>query len=93
METPAVPIALTGADQLVRTGIGTYYGFSIRETAGAVATVRIYDGTTAAGTLLDTLGLAANQSMREYYPDGIWVQSGIFVKIVAGAVEGSIRLG
>lgn len=89
----AQAIALTGSDQTARTGQAVYYGFSIRETAGAAAVVRVYDATSAAGTLLDTIGLAALESAREYYPGGVWAQTGIYVDIVSGAVEGSVRVG
>lgn len=86
-------VALTGSDQTVRSTEGIYCGFTIRETAGSTAVVRIYDNTAASGTLLDTIGLAANESAREFYPGGIWVSTGIYVDIVSGAVEGSIRIG
>lgn len=89
----AVPVALTGSDQLVRTGVGTYYGFTIRETAGAVAKVQVFDGTSATGTLLETISLVANGSDKAFYPGGMWAANGIFVKILAGTVEGSLRLG
>jgi hypothetical protein len=94
--TPAHPVALTGSDQALRAvGPGVYRGFAIRETAGAVATIQIYDNASAAtGTLLDTIRLAANESAREWYGnDGIWFQNGVYVKIVAGTVEGSVRVG
>jgi hypothetical protein len=91
-------VALTGADQAVRSGACTYHGFSLRETAGATAVVRIYDGTSAAGTLLDSVALSANESAREYYPvedsrGGIRAASGIYIDVVSGAVEGSLRVG
>lgn len=87
-------IALTGANQVVRTDGTLYYGFSLRETAGAVATVRIYDNASAAsGTEIDSIELAANESAREFYVGGIWAVNGLYVSIVAGAVEGSVRIG
>jgi hypothetical protein len=87
-------VALTGADQLVVTGGAMYRGFSIRETAGAAAVVRIYDGASASGTLLDTVSLVASESARELYGScGIWATAGIFVDVVSGSVEGSIRIG
>lgn len=93
MGVPATPVAVTG-DQLVHNGLAVYRGFTLRETAGAVATVRIFDGTSAAGTLLDTVAFAANESRSEYYPDGgIRASTGIWFEVVAGAVEGSVRLG
>lgn len=87
-------IALTGADQAVSTQGCEYMGFSIRETAGARAVVRIYDNDDAAsGKLLDTVSLLPNESVREYYPEPIFARVGVYVDVVSGAVEGSIRLG
>jgi hypothetical protein len=86
-------VALTGSDQAVSAKPAIYAGFVIRETAGAVAVVRLYDNPSAAsGTLIDDVALAANESAREFYPNGIWAATGIYVKIVSGAVEGSIRV-
>lgn len=85
-------VALTGSDQQAASGPAGYAGFAIRETAGSAAVVRIYDGTSASGVLLDQVTLAGNGEARAYYEDGIRAQSGIFVDIVSGAVAGSIRI-
>jgi hypothetical protein len=86
-------VALTGSDQAINATAGIYVGFAIRETAGAVAVVRIYDNASAgSGTLLDSIGLAANESAREFYPGGIWCSGGIYVDVVSGSVEGSVRV-
>lgn len=85
--------ALTGADQNVADQAAQYHGFSIRETAGSTATVRIYDNASAnSGNLLDSIQLAANESAREWYETGIDAADGIRVDIVSGTVEGSIRV-
>lgn len=92
MKTTAV--ALTGSNQTIAQPSSVYCGFSIRETSGtAVATVRIWNGTSATGTILDDISLTAGQSARELYPEGIAAELGIFVQIVAGSVAGSIRTG
>ncbi len=84
--------AITG-DESVTLAPANYYGFSLRETSGsAAATVRIYDGDTAAGALLDTIQLVAGESAREFYPGGVRAQEGIYVDVVSGAVEGSVRV-
>lgn len=86
-------INLTGANQQVSTGKGRYRGFSIAETTGsATARVRIFDSTSAAGTVLEEVSLTANQSAREYYPDWSFaVVNGIYVQVVSGSVSGSVR--
>lgn len=86
-------VALTASDQGVFTGQTTYYGICLRETAAAVASVRVYDGTSATGTLIDVVSLAASGSFSVMHPHGIRCYLGIYVDIVAGTVEGSIRLG
>lgn len=95
MSAGAVAVALTGADQAVTANAGVYRGFALRETAGAAAVVRIYDNASAgSGTLIDSVRLAANESLSAWLSGGgIRVSSGIFVDVVSGAVEGSIRIG
>jgi hypothetical protein len=88
----ATPVALTGTDQQVHSGRGGYVGFAVRETAAAAAVVRIYDGTSAAGVLLDQVTLAANGEARAHYPGGLRFATGLFVDVVSGAVAGSIRI-
>lgn len=83
---------ITG-DESVSLAPANYYGFSFRETSGsASATVRIYDGDTAAGALLDSVQLSAGESAREFYATGVRAQDGIYVDVVSGAVEGSVRV-
>lgn len=88
-------VALTGADQAIApAGADSYFGFSIRETAGAAAIVRIYDNNSAAGTIIEDISFAALESVREFYDVGIQtIVGGLFVKIVSGTVEGSVRVG
>lgn len=88
-------VALSGADQAVLTAAGIYRGFALRETSGgASATVRLHDGTSAAGTLIDSIQLAAGESRSEWLDGGgLWVERGIFLDVVSGAVEGSLRVG
>lgn len=68
----------------------TYHGFSFRETAGASATITIYDNTSAAGTILEPIQLAAGESAREFYVGGIAASVGLHV-VVSGTVVGSVR--
>jgi hypothetical protein len=88
-------IALTGSDQIIAPRRARYHGFAMRETSGgAGAVVRIYDNPSAAsGTLLDTISLVAGESAGPFYEKGIEAQLGIYVDVVSGAVEGSIRVG
>lgn len=70
-----------------------YFGYSLRETAGVTAVVRIRTGGSS-GKILDTVALAANESAREcYLPQGLMAEDGIYFEKVSGTVEGSIRHG
>jgi len=85
---------LTGSSVVVSANPAIYAGFTARETAGAVATLRVWDNPSAAsGTLLETIRLAANESAREYYVGGVFAAAGVYVEVVAGTVEGSVRVG
>lgn len=85
-------LALTGANQAVLVAPGYYAGVTVRETAGAVAVVRIWDNASAAsGTILATVSLAANGSFSEFVPGGIRAVNGIYVEKVSGTIEGSVR--
>lgn len=84
------------ANALAVTGTGTafsgraiYRGFSISSTAGA--DVVIYDGISAAGTILAQFTLAAKGFQHVDIADGLWVTTGIHLTSTA-AVQGHIRI-
>lgn len=88
----ATPVAVSGSGA-VSASRSIYCGFSLRETAGATAVVRIFDNPSAAsGTVLEEISLAANESAREFYPGGVAAATGIYVQ-VTGTVVGSVRVG
>lgn len=89
---PVTSIALTGSDQAVSTIACVYHGTVVRNTSSsATATVRVYDDDNAAtGTLLDTIQLAASESVGTWYERGKRAAVGIYVDIVSGSVEGSV---
>lgn len=75
------------------TGFNVYYGFGLRETAGATGVVRIRAGSVT-GTILDTIAFAANQSVAAWYgPDGIHCDGDLYCEVASGTIEGSIRYG
>lgn len=85
----AVPL-VAGALAGIRSGY--YGGLTVRETAGAPATVRIFHGTDASGTLAETVGLAAleSKSITLHHTDsGV----GALFVVITGTVEGAVRLG
>lgn len=87
------PVPLSGASEALRAEPGIYCGATIRETTGsAAAVVRIYDNASAAsGPLLETVGLAQGESVSVHHA-GVWAESGLYVEVVSGDVEGSVYL-
>lgn len=77
-----------GAGQLVLSS-GALREVTIRETAGAAATVRLFDNTSGSGLLLGTYGLAANQSLLDTCSNPRRFTNGVFA-VITGTVEGSI---
>lgn len=81
-----------GATARPSTSAGSVVGYSLRETAGAVAVVRIFDGPDANGQLVAAVNLAANGSAGHWWgPGGVGFTGGLFVSIT-GAVEGAVFL-
>jgi hypothetical protein len=94
MRSYARAVALTGSDQAIAAAPASYLGFTIRETAGAAAVVRIFDNASAAtGTVLEEISLNPGESARELYTAAIFVGAGIYVDVVSGSVSGSVRVG
>lgn len=88
---PVHAIALTGSDQVVRNAPCIYHGIAVRETAGAVAVVDVYDNaSTNSGTRLDPISLGPNESITIWRECGVRAQNGVFVDIVSGTVVGSV---
>ncbi len=91
------PVNISGADQALQPGAATFHGYSLAETAGAVASMVIYDDAsgTAGGDapILATIKLAANQSVDVLYSSPLGVRYGVYIDVTAGAIAGSVRLG
>jgi hypothetical protein len=92
MGTPAIPIALVAGAVAGAPSTAVYKGLTVRETAGAVAEVRIFRGANNSGVLLEAVGLIAKESKSITLDDGVLSTGGLFVEIV-GTVQGSVRVG
>lgn len=68
----------------------TFRGLTVRETAGATATVQLYDSTAASGVLVATIALAANESV--WIDTAVSARTGIFAA-VTGTIEGTVFIG
>lgn len=86
-KSAGVPIALVTATALA-TGAGELAGVTIAETAGAVATVKLYDNTAGSGTLVASFKLAAAASVDTDYARGRKFKNGLYC-VITGTVEGS----
>jgi hypothetical protein len=86
---------VAGAGQQVATGPGRYCGIVCRDL-GAGTVLRVWDNgaSTASGTVLDVIVLAAGartESFTSIYP--VQYTQGVFVERVSGtSYEGSVRL-
>jgi hypothetical protein len=89
MGTPASPVNVT-TTATVYSGRCIYKGFSIGSTAGSA--VVIYDGISAAGTVLASFTLAANGHLSVDIPGGVQCVTGIHMTASA-AVQGHVRIG
>lgn len=91
MTGQARPHGVTGTG-VVFSGPCIYRGFWLHSSEAQ--TVTIYDGTSAAGTVLAQFTSAlAGESHSENVPDGLRCDHGLFVDVSAGSVAGSIRIG
>lgn len=85
-------MGLPTASGLVVGGRLVLVGLAARETSGAAsATFRVRDGTVVGTSqLVVPYQLAAGESVRDQFsPYPILFNSGVFVEVVAGAIEGS----
>lgn len=91
-----VPKAVSG-DTVVSATPTSYRGFNFRETGASSAVVRIWDSDTSDTTgdvMLETISLGASGSAGVEYSDpGITASKGIYVDVVSGSVEGTVRIG
>lgn len=89
--SPAEETAGSGAKAKVPS-VSALTGWAISESAGAIAKVRLWDGNKASTRLLATIPLAALGSSFIALPDSAAITSGaIFLEVVSGSVEGSVR--
>jgi hypothetical protein len=82
------------ASGLLTTGGTVLRGWLIRETSGSSnALVRLWDSTSASGTVLATIKLAAAGVSQAPETLGMGVDVGIYAEVVAGQVQGLVYFG
>ena len=63
-------------------------GLSVRETAGAVATLNIEHGAAASSPIVDAINLAAAGSITHWFgPQGLPCSSGVYVERLTGTTQ------
>lgn len=85
----AVAVATGTADAQVYTGSGKLHSLSCRESAAvaAAATIILRDGTSATGTALAYVELAADRSETIAFSEPVEFGTGLFLDRVAGETE------
>jgi hypothetical protein len=94
MATAQIAWSARTTDLQVTTGQAILMGLTVAETTGiAGAVVRIRDGTSAAGGVVEVVRLAPGESARDWYgPQGRRITNGIYLEVVSGSVEGVVAL-
>jgi hypothetical protein len=93
MANQATAISLAAASSgAAYSGACSFRGFWL--VTSAAATVTIYDGTSAAGTVLAQWTTTATGQDKEFdFADGVRCEKGIYVNVSAGNVTGNVRVG
>ena len=81
------------SEQILNTG-GCLTVHSTRETTGTTSAVyRLWDGTSAAGTLLLTVSLIAAESTRDDFREHhLTFRTGLYYELVSGSLEGQVSV-
>ncbi len=78
-------------DFIVKSGRGILFGHSFGETTTtAGAHIIIRDGVDATGTIMAVIHLAPNESVRDYFSDGLEFFKGCFVDVIDGSIQGAV---
>lgn len=87
-------VAAAGAATVV-TGAGGLFGITIREATAvaAAATAVLYDNTSAAGTVLATVRLAADGEQQLWWSKGVKFGTGLHLTATGGDITGSLIVG
>lgn len=83
-------VTAAGAGARVMSSPGVIAGYAARETSGAApALIRLHDGADINGDVVMSIALTGGQALQNWFlPRGISLTYGLFVEVVAGAIEG-----
>lgn len=87
----ATPTAIPGSSGDITGSTGVLMGFSAKETSGTTSAHFRLRVDTAVGTILATVSLLPNESVRDWYgPAGVTATGGVYFELVSGAVAGGV---
>lgn len=94
MPTIAYPLLAVTTGKVLISRPCMIVGWTITEQTGsAVAKFQLWNGGSTGGVLVATVGLAsAGSSVNPPTDDGILCESGVFLDIVSGQVQGAVYL-
>src|SRR5487761_1489348 len=86
-----IPIPTDTASRVLASGRYLLYGWSLRETTGAAAaSLDLYDGGGAGGTLAGSVGLASGGSSVAWFGENaILLEQGLYLDMLSGSVQGA----
>lgn len=76
------------ADVLVTDEHNKLFGYSLHATDAAEVILR--DGEDATGKMVCVVSLTAGESVRDFFPGGIQLSTGLYVDRVTGTTKGSV---
>jgi hypothetical protein len=88
----AITVNTTTTDSQLITGAGIIVGWSFVEpTNAAGCSFELYDNTAAAGALLTSVTLTANESTRDLIgQSGLLFEMGVYFHRLTGTIKGSL---
>ncbi len=90
MSVASRAVNVPGSSGQLFTGPGVYKGLMI---GGAAAfTVRLWDATSATGTLVAIAQLGAAGTVVDDPDAGVYFQTGLYCEVAAGSPQGCVRI-
>lgn len=75
------------------TGQGFVTGLVAFETAASTAVVKLFDGTSNSGQLIDVITLAASTAQSHLYSGHVWFSAGLYLELTSGAATVVAHIG
>jgi len=96
MRVPAIAVNVptTTVGVVVASGANLLLGWAFIETTGtAGASLTIFDGSNANGSIVAPISLTSGQSTRDWLgAPGLFAQRGLFVALNSGSIQGALYI-